>query len=168
MSYLYKMIDDGTYCLTHYEGKNPVVQFPEHITVSILGDKLFKNHVEIEKLQIPETVTQIAGWVFDGCINLKEIILPPQLVDMWQYALTRIAVEKIEIPGSVHQIVPFVFNGCENLKEVVFHEGTEIINAYAFKNCKALEDVYLPVSIKNVHEKAFEGCEHVKLHYKAK
>jgi hypothetical protein len=162
------MVADGSYCLTHYEGKDAEVKFPENIKVGILGDKLFKNHIEIEKIKIPDTVTQIGGWVFDGCDNLKSIKLPPNLEDMWQYALTRIAVEDIEIPGSVHQIVPFTFNECHNLKKVIINEGTKIIGAWAFKNCESLEDVYLPTTIESIHENTFEGCPKVTLHYSEK
>jgi hypothetical protein len=164
MKYLYTMVADGTYCLTHYEGSDPEVKFPNHIKVTILGDKLFKNHQEIESIEIPDTVTEIGGWVFDGCVNLKSLTLPPNLKDLWQYALTRLSVESLEIPGTVHQIIPFTFNECKNLKKVVIHEGTKSIGGWAFKDCESLEDIYLPKSIETIHEKAFEGCPKVSLH----
>jgi hypothetical protein len=160
MSFYYKGLADGTYCLTSYNGNATHVTFPENITISILGDKLFKNRTEIESIDIPETVTQIGGWVFDGCVNLKTLKLPPQLTDMWQYALTRMSIEEIEVPSSLKAIIPFTFNECKSLKRVVINKGTHTINAWAFKNCEQLEEVILPKEI-NIHENAFSGCPNV-------
>jgi len=163
MSFYYKAVPDGTYCLTGYDGNSSTVEFPTNITVSILGDKLFKNHTELESIEIPSTVTQIGGFVFDGCENLKSIKLPENLDDMWQYALTRMAIETIEIPGSLKEIIPFTFNQCKKLKTVYLNPGTKHIHGMAFKDCTALTDIYIPENT-TVHEKAFEGCNEVTIH----
>lgn len=163
MGFYYKDVPDGTYCLTGYEGNDTHVAFPKNIVISILNDKLFKGHTEIESVDIPETVTQIGGFVFDGCTNLKSIKLPPNLIDMWQYALTRMSIETIEIPGSLKAIIPFVFNQCNSLKTVVIHEGCRQIDAWAFKDCTALSDVYIPASLTQISDKAFEGCGDVNI-----
>lgn len=162
MGFMYKGLADESFCLTGYEGNKKEVIFPENITITILGDKLFKNHKEIEHIEIPDSVTQIGGWVFDGCDNLKAIKLPPNLTDMWQYAMTRSAIEEIDIPGSLRNIIPFTFNECKNLKKVIINEGTTTISAWAFKNCVNLEEVYVPASTV-IHDNAFEACEKVKI-----
>ena len=41
--------------------------------VSVLMDDIFKNHTEIEKVILPDTLTDIGGFVFDGCTSLKHI-----------------------------------------------------------------------------------------------
>lgn len=166
MGFMYKELADGTFCLTSYSGHEKEIVFPKNITVSILGDKLFQNHTEIEKLIIPSTVTQIGGWVFDGCSSLKTLQLPDGLIDMWQYALTRMSIEKIIIPNSLMKVIPFTFNECLDLKEVIIQEGTNEICGYAFKNCKNLESVTVPKSMKTIHEHAFDGCPKVKIHQK--
>lgn len=166
MGFYNKMVPDGTYCLTGYNGNDTHIDFPSNIAVSILGDFLFKGHTEIETVSIPDTVTQLGGFVFDGCSNLKSIILPPNLVDMWQYALTRTSIEEIEIPGSVHRIIPFTFNQSKELKKVVFNEGTKRIDSWAFKECTSLTDVYLPTSLTEISDKAFEGCGEITFHTK--
>lgn len=164
MGFYHKMVPDGTYCLTGYTGHDSEVQFPENITVSILNDSLFKGHTEIETVNLPDSVTQIGGFVFDGCTNLKSLTLPPNLLDMWQYALTRTSIEEIEIPGSLHAVIAFTFNQSKALKKVVFNEGTQRIEAWAFKDCTALTDVYLPASLTEINDKAFEGCGEITFH----
>lgn len=163
MSYLYKAVPDGTYCLTNYNGHEKHIELPHHLKVSILGDKLYKGHTEIESIELPETITQIGGFVFDGCENLKKLQLPPHLKDMWQYALTRMSIETIEIPASLSAIIPFTFNECKQLKTVTF-KGPIRLDAWAFKNCESLADVYFKDADVTIHPKAFEGCPNVKIH----
>ncbi|MCK8060262.1 MULTISPECIES: leucine-rich repeat domain-containing protein [unclassified Fusibacter] len=165
MSFYYKMVPGNTYCITGYTGNDVHVKVPTNIEVTILSDDIFKGHTEIESVDIPDTVTQLGGFVFDGCTGLKRIVLPAGLTDMWQYAMTRTSIEEIEIPGSVKAIVPFTFNQSKALKKVVFNEGTLRIDAWAFKDCTSLTDVYLSSSLTTISDKAFEGCNHVTLHY---
>jgi len=159
-----KMVPGDTYCLTGYKGSETHVKLPTEYTVTILNDSLFKGHTEIESVEIPDTVTQIGGFVFDGCSSLKSLKLPPNLADLWQYALTRTSIEEIEIPGSVKAIIPFTFNQSKDLKKVVFNEGTLEINAWAFKDCTSLTDVYLSSTLTKISDKAFEGCGEITFH----
>lgn len=163
MAFNYKIIDDGSFCITSYKGKEEHVVIPDHLGATILYDDLFKAHTEITSVVIPDTITNIGGFVFDGCINLKSITLPKNLNNMWQYALTRCGIETITIPGNVTSIVPFTFYQCRNLKTVILSEGTKKICSWAFKDCASLTEVYLPSSLTEISEKAFEGCEHIKL-----
>jgi len=162
MTFYNKMVPDGTYCITGYSGQAEHIEFPDHYVITILNDDLFKGHTEITSVNIPDTVTQIGGFIFDGCTNLKSVKLPSGLKDMWQYAFTRTSLESIEIPGSVHKIIPFTFYASKELKTVVISEGTESISAWAFKDCSNLEEVHLPTSCTEISDNAFEGCPKVR------
>ncbi|MGB3368320.1 MAG: leucine-rich repeat domain-containing protein [Acidaminobacteraceae bacterium] len=164
MGFYYKQLPDDTYCITGYNGSDKHIDIPTNINITILSDEIFKGHTEIESINIPESVKQIGGFLFDGCTGLKSIKLPLHLKDMWQYAMTRTSFKEIEIPGSVTTIVPFVFNQSKDLKKVLLNEGTQCISGWAFKDCSALRDIYLPESLIDIHEKAFEGCGPITLH----
>lgn len=166
MTFCYKQVPDGTQCINGYNGNDKHIEIPNNTNITILGDDLFKGHDEIESINIPDSVTQIGGFVFDGCSSLKTLKLPPNLKDMWQYAMTRCGIEEIEIPGSVTSIIPFTFNESKSLKKVILNEGTICISGWAFKDCTALTDVYLPSSLVEIHEKAFENCGEITLHQK--
>jgi len=166
MGFYYKMVPDGTYCITGYKGNDKHVEFPDNLTVTIINDHVFKGHSEIESIDLPNTITQLGGFVFDGCNNLRSLKLSSNLVDMWQYAMTRTSIEKIEIPGSVKAIIPFTFNQSHQLKEVIINEGTHRIDAWAFKDCPMLTDVYLPSDLVEISDKAFEGCGQITFHKK--
>lgn len=164
MTFYNKMVPDGTYCITGYRGDDEHIEFPSSYTISILNDDLFKGHTEITSVNIPDTVTQIGGFIFDGCTNLKAVTLPPKLVDMWQYAFTRTSIEEINIPGGVKTIISFALNDSRKLKKVTLHEGTKKISAWAFKDCVSLTHVYLPQSLTEISENAFEGCGEITFH----
>jgi hypothetical protein len=165
MDFYYHMIGEDSYCIVSYTGKHEHVEIPVNFHATVLFDKLFRGHSEIKSVKIPDSITNIGGFVFDGCTNMKEIILPEGLTDMWQYAFTRCGIESIAIPGNVRSILPFTFYQCENLKQVRIGEGTANIFAWAFKDCPALRDVYLPKSLTYIDDQAFAGCEETILHY---
>lgn len=164
MDFYYKQVPGDAYCITGYTGNDKHIEFPSNIKISILNDSLFKGKTNIESVVIPETVTQIGGFMFDGCSNLKHIKLPDNLEDMWQYAFVRTSIEEIDIPGSVKSIIPNTFFDSRNLKKVIINEGTTKILGSAFKNCVSLTDVYLPSTIEHIHEDAFIGCGDIKFH----
>lgn len=159
------MIAENTYCIVYYSGKNEHVEIPHHLNFTVLYDGLFKGHTEIKSIRIPDSVTNIGGFVFDGCNRLKEIVLPNSLTDMWQYAFARCGIESIIIPGTVKSIVPFTFYQCQTLRTIRIGEGTGNICAWAFKDCPTLKDVYIPKSLTYIHEQAFEGCNKPILHH---
>lgn len=66
---------------------------------------------EYVHLVVPDTVTAIADFAFDGC---KELI-------------------GVTIPGSVKTIGKEAFSGCRNLRDVVIEEGVETICDRAFE-----------------------------------
>ncbi|PLX32771.1 MAG: hypothetical protein C0604_04750 [Clostridiales bacterium] len=164
MGFYSKMVPDGTYCINGYKGSEKHVVFPKNIVITILHDDLFKGHAEIESVELPDTVTEIGGFIFDGCTGLKSIKLPQNLRSMWQYEFTRTSIEEIEIPGSVESIIPFTFFQSNKLRKVFLNEGTTKISAWAFKECTALTDVYLPSSLSDISDKAFEDCGEINFH----
>lgn len=158
--FTYKWIDDDSYAVMTYEGNEEEVTIPDSYCgkpVTVLFDDLFKDHKEIKKVNIPNSVTNIGGFVFEGCDQLQNVRLPENLQEMWQYAFVRSSIEIIEIPGNVNSIVPFTFKDCKQLTTVIIHKGVKKIHSTAFEGCENLELVVIPPDIEISH-KAFEDC----------
>ena len=162
----YNKNQDFAVCLMEVVGNGEEAIIPDDKNILIVCDDIFKGHKELERVEFPDTVIEIGGFVFDGCENLKDVELPANLRDFWQYAMTRCGIEEIDIPGSVERIAAFTFNECAQLKTVKVNDGTKKILAWAFKDCVSLVDVYLPSTIEEISDKAFEGCPKVVLHRK--
>lgn len=96
---------------------------------------MFNNCTSIETIEIPNTVSQIAGAAFSGCSQLQSIC----------------------IPDSVTQIGESIFYNCTNLNSVVLSENCTSIKANMFYNCDALETIEIPDSVTIIEAKAFES-----------
>ena len=141
--FFYRFLEDGTYCVTEYQGDEADVVIPDTYCskpVTVLFDRLFKGHTEIISIKIPDTVMDIGSFVFEGCSSLKQIELPSSLTNMWDSAFARSSIEEIVLPDKITSIVPFTFKDCKELKKVKCNPGLKKIHAWAFHGCSNLKD----------------------------
>ncbi len=141
----FKMYDDETFCVVGYEGDEANVVIPAvhgSTPVTIIFDDVFKGHSEITSVTIPDTVTNIGAFAFDGCVNLRQIKLPAALEDLWQYAFANCGIEEITLPSKMVSLASFTFQNCKNLKRVNCNPGLKKIHAWAFSGCEALKELY--------------------------
>lgn len=85
---------------------------------------------------IPEGITSIDDYAFNGATVAEEIILP----------------------ASLEKIGKESFSGCKNLKKVTFTAAKTELSHAAFKNCKELEAVVLPSALTEIPGYCFFGC----------
>ena len=150
-NYFFKRVDNGTFSVIEYDGDEKDVRIPPNHAgkpVTVLYDRLFKGHEEISSLEIPDTVTDIGAFVFDGCRGLRSIDLPAGLVYMWQYAFCRSSIEEIKLPEGIRNIVPYTFKECRNLKRIICNSDLIEIKAKAFAGC--------PRDLEIVHEEGLK------------
>lgn len=158
--FMFKPTGDGTYCVSGYTGDEPDVKIPDSYgsgVITVIGDKLFSGHSEITSVSIPETVTNMGEFVFDGCDNLREIKLPSQLDCLWGYTFVRSGIEEIVLPDKLVTIPPFAFKDCKNLRRIVCGKGLKKIYAWAFAGCDIKELIHEPEV--EISPKAFESKE---------
>ena len=155
--FYYRRVEDGTFCLTGYEGDEAEVIIPDDKVFTILSDKVFRGHDEITSIRIPDSVTDMGEFLFDGCINLRQLKLPEQLKTLWGYTFVRCGIEEIVLPDQLRIIPPFAFKDCRNLRRVVCGAGLEKIYAWAFGGCDLLtEDGLIHGPKVEISPQAFE------------
>ena len=136
--------DESTYAVMAYQGNEEHVVIPPEYggkPVTILFDKLFAGHSEIKSIEIPDTVTDLGEFLFDGCMDLHHIALPTNLLYLWGYTFARCGIEEIVLPDSLKRIPPYAFKECRQLKKVVCGSGLKKIDAWAFGGCENLTEV---------------------------
>ncbi len=138
------------------------------------------NYSKVESVKIPETVTSINDYAFDGCSKLKTIKLPKAVTSIGSYAfndckaLNNIDLKNITSIGTYAfsysgirtvafnnaiKIVPYgAFKGCTELREVTLNDGVETIESHAFVGCNALKSVEFGTKVKIIKSYAFSGC----------
>lgn len=157
----YKLIDDGSFCVSSYAGDEALVTVPETVDgvpVTVIADGVFRGHPEITEIRLPETLTDLGEFVFDGCENLRSLKLPKSLARFWGYTFVRCGLESLELPDQLRSIPPFCFKDCKHLKRVVCGAGLKKINAWAFGGCSQLEELICGHPV-NIHPQAFESKE---------
>ena len=94
----------------------------------------------LEKLYIPDTVTEIGNYAFMNCYALREIRMP----------------ERADSIGAG------LFQNCWQLRSVRMPEGTVSLGTDMFENCHALAEIWLPLTLKDAARTSLSGCRSLR------
>ena len=113
---------------------------------------------------IPNTLsgTSIAAYIFQNCVGVTSITLPPQVTTIGKNAFEKCSnVERIvKSDGSGITVVNGnSFNDCSKLVEIPpLSEGMTAVQNWCFMGCSALTHIELPSTITQIKWQAFYGC----------
>lgn len=124
--------DLETYDLTKllYSADIDPLQYLDYIPSGFMSGT-FDNQPEVIDLSSSPHIKHIQDGAFAYNLNLKEIILPPNLETILSYAFLASGLEKIIIPKSVKSICDVAFMDCKYLSEIII-EGKPVIGLNAF------------------------------------
>ena len=115
-----------------------------------IGAWAFKGWTQtnFKTLNLPERLTYLGQYAFDGCTKLQSVTFPSTLVEMNETG--------------------YQFNGCTYLKSITFAEKSTLKNipSNAFKSCGTnasykLTTVAIPASVESIGSSAFDGCKYI-------
>jgi hypothetical protein len=135
---------------------------PNDGSVRSIGRYAFYNRAGLEKIVIPEGVTEIIFNAFANCTSLREVKLPESLRTIDEGAFRGCsALEAIKLGKNVNMINMYAFAYCTSLREVTIPEGiyANCLGWDLFRNCTALEKVYVPRGISYI---GFNGCSSLR------
>lgn len=130
---------------------------------------------ETTELVIPETfqgsdgiwyrVIGIDNNAFNGCENIKTIVIPDSVTSIGNFAFKSAQIMQVEIPDSVTTMGQGVFNGCNQLNDVIIGSGLTSISPGTFSNCISLKKIQIPDNITKIGNGAFTatGLEYVDI-----
>lgn len=179
--------DNLTWTVTRENGES---------TLTITGEGAMKDYANtgeekapwpeyIKHLVLPDGLTSIGNWAFQGCDELTSAVIPESVKTIGEYAFSGCfklettipqgveaiganafgdcrALASVTVPGTVQTIGFGAFSGCGALETLTVSEGVEAIGSYAFQGCKNLSSVSIPGTVKTIGEKAFEGCSAIQ------
>ena len=172
--------------LTHYYGLGGLVEIPERLSLTEIGQFAFSNFEYImktaEELAFDDAETSKAWFIGDNTVT--KVIIPEGVKKINSYAFANLtALEEVVLPSTLESIEYGAFYGCTSLKKVTFSgennliivsqsafescdlRGTLdlssicVISDYAFAGNQKLERVILPESALSVGQYAFAGCK---------
>ena len=123
--------------VTGYRGIRQRVTIPETadgVPVTAVADNAFAGNQFVEKVVLPESVTEIGSGAFQDCKQLTEL----------------------EAPG-VTKVGEAAFSGAAALKTVKLSTELDTLGKDAFASCEALTALALP-NVKSLPTRCFSGC----------
>ena len=101
------------------------------------------NAINIERVDIPDSVTVIEEGAFIGCEKLKEIKFSNHLIKIEMNAFAYCSeLEEIEIPDSIDKIEYGAFAHCYNLQSVTLGKDLLTLGPNVFDVCNKLKDIF--------------------------
>lgn len=95
---------------------------PENLESLVRQGRHFMNCVNLKRMVIPDAVTSIPQYTFNGCTNLEEVVLPRNLEEIHQAAFQDCtSLTRIAIPAGLRRLRGGdIFAGCNNLEGILF------------------------------------------------
>ena len=108
---------------------------------------------------IPNSVTEIGDYAFDGCTGLTGIVIPNSVTAIGFMAFKDCrGLTSIDIPNSVTYIGNFAFFRCTGLTSIVIPNSVTEIDNNTFASCARLISIVIPNSVTSIGYEAFDGC----------
>ncbi len=130
---------------------------------------------------LPNTVTIIEDYAFNGCTKIKQVILNEGLISIGQEAFRDSRIEQVDlphtlttigalafrntyltsvfIPNSVTTIGDTAFGWNSRLLRAELEEGCTIVGWYMFHSNTYIKEIILPDSITTIGNMAFINCK---------
>lgn len=130
--------------------------------ITYIEGHAFEGCRELKSVLIPESVTDTGAGVFSGCSSLTTITIPESLTYIASETFLNCSgLTSVSIPGSVTDIGECAFEGCSSLTSVTIPEGVRTIKLRAFKDCTSLTYLSIPESVTSIAWWAFAECSNL-------
>ncbi len=152
--------------LTHYYGNGGLVDIPEDLSLTEIGQFAFSNFEYVmkteEELAFDDAEKSKAWYIGDSSIT--KVIIPEGVEKISAYAFANLtALEEVVFPSTLEHIDYGAFYGCTSLQKITFSsdDNLKIINQNAFENCDLRGTLEL-ASICVISDYAFAGNQNLK------
>ena len=118
----------------------------------------------LEKIDIPDSVTEIGADSFFMCEALMGIDLPKNLVTLGSDAFRGcIGLQKLDVNcPQLQTIGNRAFEACESLEEMHIPDSVRTIGDYALGGCSTLKRVTLPDDLESLGKFILSGCNNLE------
>ena len=130
---------------------------PDSITT--IGKFAFEGCSGLTSITIPDSVTSIGSWAFAYCSSLSSVSLSNSIIDIGYMAFYDCtSLTSVDIPGAVTTIDKYAFSGCTSLTRATIGNSVTSIGDNAFSNCSSLAEVTIGNSVTEIGNWAFSSC----------
>lgn len=132
-------------------------------TVTILGKKAFQKCEALTNITVSNNLKVIDDHAFSWCLNATDIDVPSSVTYMGENAFYHCdSLKEIYIPEGIKEIKKYTFNACRSLKSIELPQSVESIGNCAFYACNKLERINIPSNVKSIGSSAFYNCTNLE------
>ena len=126
---------------------------------SITSINSLAGNTNLEKVIIPDSVTEIGWNLFSGDTNLKEVEFGTGITTFSKYMFDGCtSLENFDIPSNITLLDEGCFRGCTSLTSMVIPETVQDTGWSIFQGCSSLEDVRIDANISTIQNSSFRDC----------
>ena len=123
------------------------------------GAKLYLGNKEVTELVIPEDITEIKDFAFNGCGSIIKVVIPDHVTSIGSSAFQYCsALTTVTIGDGVTSVGSYTFSDCAALTTVTIGNGVTSIGVGAFQYCSALTTVTIGDGVTSIGSLAFRSC----------
>ena len=128
-------------------------------SVTSIEPYAFEGCTSLTSITIPDSVTSIERFTFSGCTSLTSITIPDGVTSIGNGAFYRCdSLTSITIPDSVTSIERDAFLNCTSLTGITIPDGVTSIEDRTFGFCTGLTSITIPAGVTSIGDYAFDLC----------
>lgn len=148
-----------------FEDLDDLISISSSKSLSIIPKDCFKNS-SVRDIKFSGSELIIDDSAFEACDKLTGCIVT-NATKIGKHAFEYSAIQMISLLQA-EIIKSYAFAYCSKLKKITFKtDRLKVIGKYAFRDCKSLKEIELPASIQLIDDFAFLNCKqliNVKMH----
>lgn len=129
-------------------------------TVTEISDKAFWKCSLMTKVEIPQSVTYVGSFGFNGCESLDSLVFPNDdlAFSAWYVCGGCKNLTYVRLPANLKALSYDMFSDCENLESIHIPESCTEWRTYTFFRCYKLKHVNIPYGVETIGQAAFYEC----------
>ena len=124
---------------------------------SFSSDSVKPEYKNLETIYLPETLTEIGNYAFDGAVRLKDVTIPRGVVKIGENAFADcLSLGNIMLPKTLLEVGEDAFRSCRDFH--VYYEGTSDLFYEIDRNGELnMQDYYCHFESKGIDTREVEG-----------
>lgn len=124
-----------------------------------LYESAFSGKTSLLEVILPPAVLTIGNYAFYRCSSLRQVVLPDSLRTLgYQTFYQCAALTGVQFPAKLNSIGDGAFQACTSLATTVLPDSLASIGSHAFYQCAALTGIQFPAKLRSIGDRAFQAC----------